>query len=73
MQLEVYLSKATGPTGEVTVWQDGVQILERSNIATVSNDWVQWDAGGAADASSLPASVYMDDAAISLAPIGPGS
>ena len=25
VQLEVYLSKATGPTGEVTVWQDGVQ------------------------------------------------
>ena len=45
VQLEVYLSKATGPTGEVTVWQDGVQILQRLNVATVSNDWVQWDAG----------------------------
>lgn len=73
VQLEIYLSKATGPTGEVTVWQDGVQILERSNIATVSTDWVQWDAGGAADASTLPASVYMDDAAISLVPVGPSS
>ena len=75
VQLEVYLSKATGPTGEVTVWQDGVQILQRLNVATVSNDWVQWDAGGAADASTLPspAFVYMDDAAISLVPVGPGS
>jgi len=74
-QLEVYLSKATGPTGEVTVWQDGSQILQHSNVATVSNDWVQWDAGGAADSTTLPspAYVYMDDAAISLAPVGPGS
>jgi hypothetical protein len=75
VQLEVYLSKATGPTGEVTVWQDGVQILQRLNVATVSNDWVQWDAGGAADASTLPSPsfVYMDDAAIGLVPVGPGS
>ena len=75
VQLEVYLSKATGPTGEVTVWQDGVQILQRLNVQTVTNDWTQWDAGGAADASTLPspASVYMDDAAISLVPVGPGS
>ena len=29
VQLEVYLSKAIGPTGEVTVWQDGVQVLQR--------------------------------------------
>jgi hypothetical protein len=74
-RLEVYLSKATGPTGELTVWQDGVQILQKMNIATVSNDWVQWDAGGAADATTLPspASIYMDDAAISLVPLGPGS
>ena len=74
-QLEVYLSKATGMTGEVTVWQDGVQILQRSNVVTVSNDWVQWDAGGAADATTLPspAYIYMDDAAISLVRLGPGS
>jgi len=75
VQLEVYLSKATGPTGEVTVWQDGVQILQRLNVQTVSNDWMQWDAGGAADATTLPspAFLYMDDAAISLVPVGPGS
>ncbi len=74
-RLEVYLSKATGMTGEVTVWQDGVQILRRSNVVTVSNDWVQWDAGGAADGTTLPspAYLYMDDAAISLVPLGPGS
>ncbi len=75
VQLEVYLSKAVGPTGEITVWQDGVQILQGLNISTVSNDWTQWDAGGAADATTLPSPsfVYMDDAAISLVPVGPAS
>ncbi len=75
VQLEVYVSKATGPTGEVTVWQDGVQILQRPNVQTVSNDWMQWDAGAAADATTLPSPsyVYMDDAAISLVRLGPGS
>jgi hypothetical protein len=69
-QLVVYLSKATGPTGEVTVWQDGVQILQSSDVITVGNDWVQWDAGGAADSVvPSPSFVYMDDAAISLAPL----
>jgi hypothetical protein len=75
VQLEVYLSKATGPAGEVTVWQDGVQVLQRLNVPTVTNEWVQWDAGGAADANTLPSPsyVYMDDAAISLVPLGAGS
>jgi hypothetical protein len=74
-RLEVYLSKATGPTGDLTVSQNGVQILQKVNIPTVSNDWVQWDAGGAADATTLPSPsyLYMDDAAISLVPLGPGS
>ena len=69
VQLEVYLSKATGPTGEVTVWQDGVQILQHAGVATAANDWVQWDAGGAAPSVfPSPSYIYMDDAAISWSP-----
>jgi hypothetical protein len=74
VQFEVFLSKATGATGEVTVWQDGTLILQRSGVATVSNDWLQWVAGGAStDVLPTPAYVYMDDAAISLIQLGPGS
>ncbi len=69
-RIDVYLSKATGPTGEVTVWQNGTQILQVTDVTTVSNDWVQWDAGAAVDSVlPSPAYVYMDDAAISLAPL----
>jgi hypothetical protein len=74
VQFEVYLKKATDDSGQVIVWQDGALILERLGLPTVITDWVQWDAGGAADASTPgPATVYVDDATISTVRIGPGS
>lgn len=73
VQFEVYFVKATGPTGEVQVWQDGTLIFERDGIATVTNDWLQWDVGGACDAlTTAPATVFVDDAAISTARVGTG-
>jgi hypothetical protein len=74
VQFEVYFVKATDATGRIEVWQDGTLILEREGLATVPTDWLQWDAGGACDAlSSSPATVYVDDAAISTARLGSGS
>jgi hypothetical protein len=73
VQLEVLLTKSTDMTGRIAVWQDGTLILDRPGISTVQNDWVQWDAGGAAEAiSPSPSTVYLDDAAISLIRLGPG-
>jgi hypothetical protein len=73
VQFEVYFVKAIGPTGRIQVWQDGTLILERDAVATVTNDWLQWDAGGACDAlTSSPATVYIDDAAISTVRVGTG-
>jgi hypothetical protein len=74
VQIEIFLSKAADPSGEVAVWQDGTPILQRSGVATAPNDWVQWDLGGASDnLLPSPADVYLDDAAISLIRLGPGS
>jgi hypothetical protein len=74
VQFEVYFLKATDPTGKIQVWQDGTLIFERDGLATVTNDSFQWDAGGACDAlTSSPATVYVDDAAISTVRVGPGS
>jgi hypothetical protein len=73
-QIEVLLAKATDTTGHVTVWQDGTLILDRSGVATVQNDWVQWDAGGESPGlTPSPATIYLDDAAISLVRRGNGS
>ncbi len=74
VQFEVHFVKATDATGRIEIWQDGALILARVGLATVTNDWLQWDAGGACDAlSSSPATVYLDDAAISTARLGKGS
>jgi hypothetical protein len=74
VQIEVFLSKASDLSGEVAVWQGGALILQRSGVATVSNDWMQWDLGGASsDILPSPTYVYLDDAAISLIRLGPGS
>jgi hypothetical protein len=74
VQFEVYFAKAADMTGRITVWQNGTQILDRPGVVTVPNDWLQWDAGGAAEElTPSPSTVYLDDAAISLIRLGPGS
>jgi hypothetical protein len=70
-QFEVLLRKAADATGHVAVWQDGVLILDDPNVPTAPTDWVQWDAGGSSgDIVPSPATIYIDDAAISLSRIG---
>ena len=73
VHFEVLLRKAADATGRVAVWQDGVPIIDVANIITAETDWVQWDAGGASTdlGLSAPAAIFMDDAAISLARVGP--
>jgi hypothetical protein len=79
VQLEVFMAKATPtdastPTGRITVWQDGVQILDRQDVATVMSDFLQWDVGGTSNnLQPSPSSIYLDDAAISVARLGPDS
>jgi hypothetical protein len=73
VQFEVYFVKATNATGRVAVYQNGTLILDREGLATVTNDWLQWDAGGACDAlTSSPSTIYIDDATISTLRLGPG-
>lgn len=74
VHIEIFMRKAQGPTGRMTVWQDGVQLLDAPNVATTPNDWVEWSIGSASnDISPTPAVVYVDDAAISTSRVGPGT
>lgn len=71
VHFEILLRKATDATGQVTVWQDNVMIVDLQNVPTVLTAWVQWDAGGASnDLSPATSSIYMDDASISLERLG---
>ena len=67
VHFEIFYRKAADATGRITIWQDGVQILDHANVATAPTDLLQWDVGGGSnDIAPSPATVYFDDATISL-------
>jgi len=66
--IEMLFAKATTATGRIAVWMDDVLIIDLNKVVTAPNDWLQWNAGAASDMA--PASIYMDDAAISTVRIG---
>ena len=73
VQFEVLFRKGSDQTGRVAVWQDGVPVIDVTGVPTTVTDFIQWDAGGSSD-DIVPASasIYIDDAAISLVRVGPG-
>lgn len=71
VHFEIMCRKAADATGRLTVWQDGQQILDLTNVVTAPTEWLQWDAGGGSnDIAPSPATVYFDDATISLTRVG---
>jgi polysaccharide lyase-like protein len=73
VHFEIFFRKAADATGRITIWQDGVQILDHANVVTAPTDLIQWDAGGGSnDIAPSPAAVYFDDATISLTRVGVG-
>jgi hypothetical protein len=72
-QLEVYYKQAAENTGQVTVWQDGVQIFNIPNVQTMyPNSEVHWSVTSYTnDINPHAATIYVDDAAISTARVGP--
>jgi len=74
VHFEIRFRKAADASGQITVWQDGTQILDVAGVVTAPTEWGQWDAGGGSnDATPSPASVYLDDATISLSRVGTAS
>jgi cell division septation protein DedD len=72
--IEAYYLKSAGPTGRVTVWQDGVQIVDLAGVQTANSADLGWAVINYGQ-FTLPSDVtiYVDDAAISTARLGPGT
>lgn len=79
--VEVYLAQSTwndvvNPDGRITVWVNGIEVIDRNGIHTQSRpgDQVQWSVNNYTD-NITPADVdlYIDDAAISTERVGPGA
>jgi len=74
IHFEILFRKAADATGHITVWQDGVEILDVANAITAPTDLVQWDCGGGGnnEVTPSPGMVYFDDATISTTRVGTG-
>jgi hypothetical protein len=72
VQIEAYYQCAADSTGHVTVWQDGALLFDVPNVPTRYADGdCQWSVDNYSDGiGPKTASLYIDDAAISLTRIG---
>jgi hypothetical protein len=73
VHVEIFLRQSSAFDGEIAVWQDGVEILRQSNVKTrypyMGDEWAPSSYSGSILPS--PATIYIDDAAISLTRLGP--
>ncbi len=70
--VEAYVRKATDSSGRVTLWQDGVQLVDVTGVATANSDDLRWaviNYGQYTTPSDV--TIYADDARISTARLGP--
>lgn len=72
VHLEAYLKQSSGFDGQITVWQDGVQLFNETEVKTryptSANDWSINNYGD--DVVPSPYTIYFDDAAISSTRLG---
>jgi hypothetical protein len=70
--IEAYFAYETGRNGHVTVWLDGDQVLDVTNLGAAPSDNLYWGIGS--DSNGMDPSrctMYVDDAAISTTRLGP--
>ncbi len=72
VNIEAFYRSAPDNTGRITVWQDGVQIFNVSGVSTrYADSDTHWALTNYTDSIKPdPATIYIDDAAISLSRIG---
>jgi hypothetical protein len=68
-QLEFYLKRAADATGEIALFQDGIEVLRVTQIPTDDTNFGQWYVGSLAAGLSPPQyTLYVDDVTVRLGP-----
>lgn len=63
--LEVYLKRAPDTSGEITVYQDGSDVLHLTGLATDDSQWCQWYLGNLAiQLESTDSTLFVDDISV---------
>lgn len=71
-QLEACLLASSGVEGRLSIWLDDALVFELEGQPTLPSQWVEWNVGNVAEATTpATASVFADDAAISTRRLGP--
>jgi hypothetical protein len=72
-QIEAYYRRAQDNTGQITVWQDGIEIINVTNTPTVlSDNTIHWSVNNyTSGIEPNPLTLYVDDMVISTTQIGP--
>jgi hypothetical protein len=70
VHVQAYYKSAGDNTGHVTIWQDGVQIIDLANVQTkYTGGCYAWSVDNySGGLSPNPATIYADDVSISLNP-----
>ena len=71
--IEAYYKRAQDETGQVIIWQDGVEIFNVSNTATVlSDNTIHWSVNNYTNGiEPAPLTIFIDDMVISKKRLGP--
>jgi hypothetical protein len=71
-QIEAFYKRAQDQSGQVIVWQDGVEIFNVANVNTVFSDkTIYWSVHNyTEDIEPSPCTIYIDDVAISKVRVG---
>jgi hypothetical protein len=71
-QVEAFLRATNDNTGKLTIWIDGVTAFDVQARPTVPSPFVEWSVGAITEMiAPTPATIYVDDAAISTRRLGP--
>lgn len=67
-QLEFYLKRSADPTGEVALFQDGVELLRQTDLITDDSPFAQWYVGNWAGSVTPTSTItlYVDDVSVRL-------
>lgn len=72
VHLEAYYEKAIDQTGRVTLWQDGVQIVDVNQVSTANSSDLGWAIVNYGQYTSpSDVEIFVDNAAISTERLGP--
>lgn len=67
--IELFLKRASDGTGRITLYQDGAQLFDKTNLNSAASKIMQWYVGDLADTATPADSVlYVDDVSISATP-----